>query len=167
MPDPHADQRHAPHTTGLMIQRFPPPPRRFLAADKRPHFVQLSFFYLAEHHGGWCSFTSTHKSGGHRVKRRGFFLRVVITVVGLTPSTRAVSRMPLPLERHVDHLLLNSQLPPHVVILSQKDSPPAVWIITQIPLLAIGLPSVFYDLRTSTRRTLHCDNRHTPPHSGD
>jgi hypothetical protein len=50
-----------------------------------------------KHHCGWCSFPRGHECGVHRVERRRFFLRVVVTVVGLTPSTRAVSRMPLPL----------------------------------------------------------------------
>ena len=34
----------------LMIQRLPQPSRLLLAADKGPHFVQLSFLDLADHH---------------------------------------------------------------------------------------------------------------------
>ena len=35
---------------GLMIERPPQPPRVFLAADKRPHLVQLRLLHLADHH---------------------------------------------------------------------------------------------------------------------
>src|SRR5215831_14321103 len=82
---------------GLMIQRLPQPPRMFLATHEGPHFVQLRFLDLTEHHPRWCSLPRSPHHGVHSVKRRRFFLRVLITVVGLTPSTRAVSRMPLPL----------------------------------------------------------------------
>jgi hypothetical protein len=78
-----------------MIERRPQPPRLFLAADKGPHFVQLCFLNLADYHRGRRSFH--YQCGVHRVKCRRFFLRALITVIGLTPSTRAVSRTPLPL----------------------------------------------------------------------
>jgi hypothetical protein len=87
---------HHPPTC-LMSQRLPQPPRRFLAADKGPHVVPLSFPDLADHHRGGGSFPSSHQRGVHGGQRRRFFLRVVSTVVGRTPRTRAVSRMPLPL----------------------------------------------------------------------
>ena len=41
--------------------------------------------------------TNSQQGGIHLVERLRFFWRVVRTVVGLTPSTRAVSRIPLPL----------------------------------------------------------------------
>jgi|SoiMethySBSTD1v2_1073268.scaffolds.fasta_scaffold432333_1 hypothetical protein len=82
---------------GLMIQRFPQPPRRFLAADKRPHLVQLRLLHLLNHYFGFGFLTRSPQGRVHLVKRRRFFLRVEITVVGLIPSTRAVSRIPLPL----------------------------------------------------------------------
>src|SRR4051794_3899363 len=80
-----------------MIQRLPEPPRLFLATDKGPHFVQLSFLHLANDHHGFYSLTRCHEGGVYLVELGRFFLSVVNTVVGLTPSTRAVSRMPLPL----------------------------------------------------------------------
>src|SRR5215510_9857584 len=80
-----------------MIQRPPQPPRVLLAADKRPHLVQFSLLHLANYHRRGGSLTTRHQGRVHLVERRRFFLRVLITVVGLTPSTRAVSRMPLPL----------------------------------------------------------------------
>ena|SRR2546430_2080510 len=48
---PTKDIRH--HPPCLMIQRFPEPPRLFLATDKEPHFVQLSFLDLADHYRSW------------------------------------------------------------------------------------------------------------------
>src|SRR5690348_12882711 len=80
-----------------MIQRSPQPPRVVLAADKRPPLVQFRRFHLANHHCGRCALTNNQKGGVHLVERPRFFLRALITVIGLTPSTRAVSRMPLPL----------------------------------------------------------------------
>src|SRR5262249_56868879 len=80
-----------------MIQSLPQPPRLLLAADKGPHFIQLRFFHPVDEDHRCCSPTNRHASRVHLVERMRFFLRVVSTVVGLTPSTRAVSRMPLPL----------------------------------------------------------------------
>jgi hypothetical protein len=88
------DIRQSP--PGLMIQRLPEPPRLCFAAHKRPHLVQFGLCYLVNYHCGVYSPTSWRKSGVHLVDLRDLFLSVVITVVGLTPSTRAVSRMPLP-----------------------------------------------------------------------
>ena len=42
------DIRHQP--ARLVIQRLPEPPRLFLAADKRPHFVQFRLFYFVKDH---------------------------------------------------------------------------------------------------------------------
>lgn len=47
---PTKDIRHYPPR--LMIQRLPEPPRLFLATDKGPHLVQLSFLYFADRHRG-------------------------------------------------------------------------------------------------------------------
>src|SRR5216683_8456165 len=80
-----------------MIERPPQPARLFLATDKGPHFVQLRLLHLTNHHHGGCSLTTRCQGRVHLMERRRFFLRVLITVIGLTPSTRAVSRMPLPL----------------------------------------------------------------------
>jgi len=41
------------YSPGVMIDRMPEPPRVLLAADKRPHFVQLHFLNLVDHHSGW------------------------------------------------------------------------------------------------------------------
>lgn len=81
----------------LMSQRSPQPPGVFLAANKRPHLVQFRCRYLANHHCGRCSLTNSQQGGVHLVEHTRFFLRALITVMGLTPRTRAVSRMPLPL----------------------------------------------------------------------
>jgi len=81
----------------LMIERLSQPPRLFLAADKRPHFVYRRLLHLTNHHHGGCSLTTRHQGRVHLIERRRFFLRMLITVIGQTPSTRAVSRMPLPL----------------------------------------------------------------------
>src|SRR5947207_3174264 len=80
-----------------MIECPPQPPRVLLAADKRPHLIQLRLLHLANHYRGCCALTTTHQGRVHLLERRRFFLRVVMIVVGLTPSTRAVSRMPPPL----------------------------------------------------------------------
>src|SRR5262245_45177007 len=80
------------HPTRLMIKSSPQRSRLLLAADKRPHFIQFRPLYLAHHHRGCCSLTARHQGGVHLVERTRFFLSVVITVVGLTPRTRAVSR---------------------------------------------------------------------------
>jgi hypothetical protein len=42
------DIRH--HAARLMIKRLPEPPRLFLAADKRPHFVQFGLCSLVNNH---------------------------------------------------------------------------------------------------------------------
>src|SRR5215475_318187 len=65
------------------------------------------------------------------------------------------------IERHLDHLLFDLRHPPRVVILQEKDPPLAVRIIAPIALFAIRLLPIFHDLRASTPRTLHCDNRHS------
>src|SRR5262245_50863439 len=80
-----------------MIRCSPQPSRLFFAPDKRPHLIQFSLLHLAHHHCRGYSLTTRYQGGVHRLKRRRFFLRVEITVVGLTPSTGAVSWRPLPL----------------------------------------------------------------------
>ena len=65
----------------------------------RSTILRVTCFYrlhLANHYSRCCSLTNSHQGGIHLVGRMCFFLRVVSTVVGLTSSTRAVSRMPLP-----------------------------------------------------------------------
>jgi hypothetical protein len=100
------------------------------------------------------------------VKRWRFFLRVVITVIGLTPSTRAVSRMPLPLSAISIIYCLTSGTHPVLRYCSKKNPTLAGGIIAPITLFAIGLLPIFHDLRASALRTLHCDNRYTPSSFG-
>src|SRR2546426_7555094 len=80
----------------LLIQRLPQAARLFFAADKGPPLVQFRLLHPVNPHLGFGFLTNSHKGGVHRLELRRFLLRVVITVVGLTPSTRAVSRIPLP-----------------------------------------------------------------------
>src|SRR5262245_5910259 len=91
---PPEDIGHDP--ARLMIKGSPQPAWLLLAADKGPHLVQLRLRYLVDRHRG-CSLTTRPQGRVHLVERPRFFLSVVMTVVGLTLKTRAVSRMPLPL----------------------------------------------------------------------
>ena len=81
----------------LMIERSPQPSWVLLAANKRPHLIQFRRLHLTNYYCRCSSLTISHKSRIHLAEIVRFFLSVVMTVVGLTPSTRAVSRMPLPL----------------------------------------------------------------------
>jgi hypothetical protein len=89
-----------------------------------------------------------------------FFLRVLITVIGLTPSTRAVSRMPLLLSAMSIICPLDLRQPPDLVILQEEDPPLTVDIIAPVPLFAIGLPSVAHNFTAPALRTLHCYDSH-------
>src|SRR5262249_848242 len=91
------------HLPGVVINGVPEPARMRFRLHKTPHFVELraeptphlprirapdSHLHLLAMHG-------PHHAMIHRLQLRLFFFSALMTVVGLTCSTRAVSRMPL------------------------------------------------------------------------
>ena len=94
----------------LMIQRLLQPPRLFRAADKGPHFVYLRLLHLTDHHHGGCSLTTRHQGRVHLIERRRFFLRVLITVIGLDSEHASGIADAAAVECQVDHLVGQCQL---------------------------------------------------------
>ena len=76
---------------------MPQPPLLAFAADKAPHLIHLSCFHLVDDDLHLLSIKTLEKTFIYLLSACIFFFRVLMTVVGLTRKTRAVSRIPLPL----------------------------------------------------------------------
>ena len=85
------------HLAIAMINSMPEPPLRFFPLDKRPHFIDFRFLSTSNDHLYLIWVQQGEQTVIHTAERRRFFLSSLMTVVGLIFSTRAVSRMPLPL----------------------------------------------------------------------
>ena len=100
---------------------------------------------------------------GLACEARRLFFNTAITVMGLIRNTRAVSRMPLPLMSHVDHLAADLRHPASILVLQEKDPPRALPILTLIALGPIGLFACLDYFHALTVRTLHRDRDHRLP----
>jgi hypothetical protein len=85
------------HFPGLVIQRMPQPAGSSFAAHKGPHFIPLCCHHFLDYHSGVRTCERCERRRIDAVELRLFFFSSLITVPGLTPNTRAVSRIPLPL----------------------------------------------------------------------
>lgn len=85
------------HCTALMVKSVPEPPRFFLLADIRPHFVNFRRCNSANYyfHGAGIPLRQELSIDGLQLPL--LFFSSLSTVSVLIPNTRAVSRMPLPL----------------------------------------------------------------------
>ena len=72
-------------------------------------------------------------------------------------NTRAVSRIPLPLSGHIDHLATDLGDPAPILVLQEKDPPLALPVLTLIALGPVGLLARLDDLRAVTVGTLYRD----------
>jgi hypothetical protein len=79
-----------------VIHRMPEPPLFFLLAHEAPHFVDLRLVHLRDYDFDLLGAQRLEKRSVDRLKCVLFFFNSLITVEGLTPNTRAVSRTPLP-----------------------------------------------------------------------
>jgi hypothetical protein len=80
-----------------VIDRVPEPSLLFFLADKRPHFIHFCFLNAPNDYFHLIRIQQREEAVIHTAERRFFFCSALMTVVGLSFSTRAVSRMPLPL----------------------------------------------------------------------
>jgi hypothetical protein len=91
------------HLPGVMIYGVPEPSRMRFRLHKTPHFVELraeptTHLQLIRAPDFYLNLLGMHGRQHvmiHRLQLRLFFFSSLMTVVGLTCSTRAVSRMPL------------------------------------------------------------------------
>src|SRR5262245_36021588 len=66
-------------------------------ANKRPYFIHFCFLNAPNDYFHLIRVQQREEAVMHTAERRFFFFSSLMTVVGLIFSTRAVSRMPLPL----------------------------------------------------------------------
>ena len=83
--------------TTAVINRVSEPPRLTFLAHVGPHLVDFRFLSLLDHHVHVVRMQPVEEQLVHCGECRLFFFKVLITVVVLIFSTRAVSRIPLPL----------------------------------------------------------------------
>src|SRR5215471_5598603 len=91
------------HLPGVVINGVPEPERMRLRLHKTPHFVELRAeptthlqrIRAPDFHLNLLGMQERQHPVIHWLQRRLFFFSALMTVVGLTCSTRAVSRMPL------------------------------------------------------------------------
>jgi hypothetical protein len=89
----HLGQDHP----GQMINRMPPPALMGFAADKTPPLIDLRGLDTAPLYRNRFGTAPVHNTLVDLGERGGLFFNSRITVFGLTCSTRAISRTPLPL----------------------------------------------------------------------
>src|SRR6516165_7880008 len=87
------------HLPRLVINRMPQSARRGLLLHAGPHLIDFGFIDPLDHHVHLVGRQRVEERLVHRGESRLFFFKVLMTVVGLSLSTRAVSRIPLPLRR--------------------------------------------------------------------
>src|SRR5215510_10727426 len=91
------------HLPGVVINGVPEPARMRFRLHKTPHFVELraepmthlQLIRAPDFHFDLRGIQGRQHAMIHRLQLRLFFFSSLMTVVGLTCSTRAVSRMPL------------------------------------------------------------------------
>src|SRR6516165_9353338 len=83
--------------TTAVIYGVPEPPRLSFLPNIGPHLIDFRFLNALDHHVHLVRMQRVEERSVHRGERRLFFFKVLMTVVGLIFSTRAVSRIPLPL----------------------------------------------------------------------
>jgi len=82
---------------GQMINRMPQPALMDFASDKTPHLIDLRGLDAAHLYRNRFGTAPVHDALVDLGERGGLFFNSRITVFGLTCSTRAISRTPLPL----------------------------------------------------------------------
>src|SRR5215207_4989162 len=80
-----------------MINRMPQPALLGFAPHETPHLIHLCRFDAADLYRNRVGTAPFHDTCVDWGERPGLFFNSPITVVGLTCSTRAISRTPLPL----------------------------------------------------------------------
>jgi hypothetical protein len=85
------------HLARVVIDRLPQPALRGLLPHIGPHLIDFRFLSPLDHHIHLVRMHRVQERLVYRGKDRLFFFNVLMTVVGLTFNTRAVSRIPLPL----------------------------------------------------------------------
>jgi hypothetical protein len=86
-----------------------------------------------------------------------------MTVVGLMPKTRVVSRTPLPIEAHLDHVSLSGWETPFVGRIRQEGGMRTVRMLAPIALFPRGGLATFHDLIVLTVGTKHWYAYHDTP----
>ena len=81
----------------MVLNGMPYPPLLTFAAHKAPPLIDLGCLHLVDDDLTLRRIKRLEQSFIGLLDERLFFLMVSMTVVGLTPKTRAVSRIPLPL----------------------------------------------------------------------
>lgn len=82
--------------SSLVINRVPSPSLLLFGWHKAPHLIHFCRFYSHHHHRLLIGLALLQQSPIYLFEVRRLFFSVSITVLVLIPSTRAVSRMPLP-----------------------------------------------------------------------
>jgi hypothetical protein len=80
-----------------MINGMPQPALVRFAADKTPHLIHFGSLHAPHLYRDCVGTASFHNGLVDLLESRGLFFNSAMTVVGLTRSTRAMSRTPLPL----------------------------------------------------------------------
>src|SRR6266849_2342367 len=80
-----------------MINRVPQPPLMGFAPHVTPPLIDLRRLHAAHFYPDRLGTAALHDACVHQRERGSLFFNSLITVVGLTCRTRAISRTPLPL----------------------------------------------------------------------